>query len=83
MVSVAVPSAGTRVGGRHKRDGTGELSLPMGAAHAYHSFIQGLAQLIQDCPGKFREFIEKRLGLMFILFCVLLIGGFVLLKFVQ
>lgn len=29
-----------------------------------------------------RTFIEKRLGLMFTLFCVLLIGGFVALKFI-
>ena len=28
-----------------------------------------------------REFIEKRLGLMFSLFCVLLIGGFVVIKY--
>jgi len=26
-----------------------------------------------------RDFIEKRLGLMFILFCVLLIGGFAMI----
>ncbi len=29
-----------------------------------------------------REFVEKRLGLMFTLFCILLIGGFLLIKFV-
>ena len=28
-----------------------------------------------------RDFIEKRLGLMFTVFCVLLIGGFVALKY--
>lgn len=28
-----------------------------------------------------RDFIEKRLGLMFILFCILLIGGFAVVKF--
>lgn len=30
-----------------------------------------------------REFIEKRLGLMFLLFCGLLIGGFVAIKFLH
>lgn len=30
-----------------------------------------------------RDFIEKRLGLVFVVFCILLIGGFVLLKFVK
>ena len=29
-----------------------------------------------------REFVEKRLGLMLTIFCVLLIGGFVLIKFI-
>lgn len=29
-----------------------------------------------------RDFIEKRLGLMFVIFCVLLIGGFIAVKFV-
>jgi membrane protein YqaA with SNARE-associated domain len=29
-----------------------------------------------------RQFIEKRLGLMFIIFCSLLIGGFVAIKFI-
>jgi hypothetical protein len=29
-----------------------------------------------------RDFIEKRLGLMFTIFCVLLIGGFVVIKLI-
>ncbi|GEM_PF-21203 len=40
--------------------------------------VSGLLYLFGE---PIREFIEKRLGLMFILFCTLLIGGFVALKF--
>ena len=42
-----------------------------------------VAALLYYIGQPIREFIEKRLGLMFTLFCVLLIGGFVLLKFVH
>lgn len=42
-----------------------------------------VATLLYYIGQPIREFIEKRLGLMFTLFCVLLIGGFVLLKFMH
>lgn len=40
--------------------------------------VSGLLYLFGE---PIREFIEKRLGLMFILFCALLIGGFLAIKF--
>ena len=42
-----------------------------------------VAALLYYIGQPIREFIEKRLGLMFALLCVLLIGGFVLLKFIH
>ncbi len=41
-----------------------------------------VAWLLWKFGEPIREFIEKRLGALFIAFCVLLIGGFVLIKFV-
>jgi len=41
-----------------------------------------VAWLLWKFGDPIREFIEKRLGLLFILFCLLLVGGFVLIKFV-
>lgn len=41
-----------------------------------------VAALLYWMGPPIRDFIEKRLGLMFTIFCVLLIGGFVLIKFV-
>lgn len=41
-----------------------------------------VAALLYWMGPPIRAFIEKRLGLMFTIFCVLLIGGFVLIKFV-
>ena len=39
-----------------------------------------VAALLYYFGPPIREFIEKRLGLMFAVFCVLLVGGFILLK---
>ena len=41
-----------------------------------------MAALLWKIGPPIREFIEKRLGLMFALFCVLLVGGFVAIKYV-
>ncbi|MEM1066706.1 MAG: YqaA family protein [Pseudomonadota bacterium] len=40
-----------------------------------------VATLLWKFGEPIRDFIEKRLGLMFILFCVLLIGGFYVVRF--
>ena len=42
-----------------------------------------VAALLYYIGQPIREFIEKRLGLMFTLFCILLISGFVILKFMH
>jgi len=59
------------------------LSLPVFIASAV--FARALrffvvAALLYKYGEPIRDFIEKRLGLMFVLFCVLLIGGFYVLK---
>ena len=41
-----------------------------------------VAALLYWIGQPIREFIEKRLGLLFTIFCILLVGGFVLIKFV-
>ncbi len=41
-----------------------------------------VATLLYYFGAPIREFIEKRLGLMFVLFCVLLFGGFYLVRYV-
>ena len=41
-----------------------------------------VAALLYWIGPPIRDFIEKRLGLVFIIFCLLLIGGFALLKVV-
>ncbi|MDE0984011.1 MAG: VTT domain-containing protein [Yoonia sp.] len=61
--------------------GVTSLSLPVFIisaiiARALRFFI--VAALLWKFGAPIRDFIEKRLGLMFILFCVLLIGGFAL-----
>jgi len=60
------------------------LSLPVfiGSAifaRALRFFV--VAALLWKYGEPIRDFIEKRLGLMFVLFCVLVVGGFVALKF--
>ena len=45
-------------------------------ARAFRYFI--VATLLWKFGEPIRDFIERRLGLMFILFCVLLIGGFLM-----
>lgn len=49
-------------------------------ARALRFFI--VAALLWKFGAPIRDFIERRLGLVFIAFCVLLIGGFALLRFV-
>lgn len=61
--------------------GVTALSLPVFiisavVARALRFFI--VAALLWKFGEPIRDFIEKRLGLMFLLFCVLLIGGFAL-----
>ncbi|MEO0930985.1 MAG: YqaA family protein [Pseudomonadota bacterium] len=61
------------------------LSLPVFIvssifARALRFFI--VAALLWKYGEPIRDFIEKRLGLMFVLFCVLLIGGFALIGLV-
>lgn len=61
--------------------GVTSLSLPVFIisaiiARALRFFI--VAALLWKFGAPIRDFIEKRLGLMFILFCVLLFGGFAL-----
>ncbi|MDX8353617.1 YqaA family protein [Cognatiyoonia sp. IB215182] len=61
------------------------LSLPVFIAssifaRALRFFI--VAALLWKYGEPIRDFIEKRLGLMFILFCILLIGGFALIGLV-
>ena len=48
-------------------------------ARAFRFFI--VAALLWKFGEPIRDFIERRLGLMFTLFCVLLIGGFVAVKY--
>ncbi|MGH1329462.1 MAG: YqaA family protein [Paracoccaceae bacterium] len=64
--------------------GSTGLSLPVFivasiTARALRFFI--LATLLYHFGAPIRDFIEKRLGLMFTLFVALLLGGFVLLKY--
>jgi membrane protein DedA with SNARE-associated domain len=61
--------------------GVTSLSLPVFIisaiiARALRFFI--VAALLWKFGAPIRDFIEKQLGLMFILFCVLLVGGFAL-----
>jgi membrane protein YqaA with SNARE-associated domain len=60
------------------------LSLPIFILSSI--FARGLrffvvAALLWKFGPPIRDFIEKRLGLMFTLFCILLIGGFVAIKY--
>ena len=41
-----------------------------------------VAGLLYFCGAPIRDFIEKRLGLMFTIFVVLLVGGFVVLRYI-
>ena len=59
-----------------------QLSLPVFIvaaviARAMRFFL--VAALLWKFGEPIRDFIERRLGLVFILFCVLLLGGFALL----
>jgi membrane protein YqaA with SNARE-associated domain len=64
--------------------GTTGLSLPVFmlasvVARGLRFFL--VAGLLWKFGPPIRDFIEKRLGLMFTLFCILLIGGFVLVRY--
>ena len=64
--------------------GTTGLSLPVFMvasiiARGLRFFI--VAALLWKYGAPIREFIEKRLGLMFTIFCVLLVGGFYAVRF--
>ena len=63
---------------------SGVTGLPLSVFIASSIFARSLrfflvAALLWKYGEPIRDFIEKRLGLMFILFCVLLIGGFALI----
>ena len=64
--------------------GVTQLSLPVFIvsaifARALRFFL--VAALLWKFGEPIRDFIEKRLGLMFTLFCILLIGGFAAIRF--
>jgi len=63
---------------------SGVTGLPLSVFIASSIFARSLrfflvAALLWKYGEPIRDFIEKRLGLMFILFCVLLIGGFAMI----
>jgi membrane protein YqaA with SNARE-associated domain len=63
---------------------SGVTGLPLGVFIASSIFARSIrfflvAALLWKFGEPIRDFIEKRLGLMFILGCVLLIGGFLLI----
>ena len=65
---------------------SGWTSMPLGTFIATSILARGLrfflvAFLLWKFGAPIRDFIEKRLGLMFTLFIALLLGGFFLLKF--
>lgn len=65
---------------------SGAAELPLGSFILWSTIARGLrffvvAALLWYFGPVIREFIEKRLGLMFTLFCILLIGGFAVLRF--
>ncbi|MEM6939318.1 MAG: VTT domain-containing protein [Pseudomonadota bacterium] len=64
---------------------SGWTAMPLGTFIATSILARGLrffivAGLLWKFGEPIREFIEKRLGLMFTLFCVLLIGGFLAIR---
>ena len=64
---------------------SGWTSMPLGVFIATSIFARGLrfffvAWLLWKYGAPIRDFIEKRLGLMFTLFVILLVGGFAVLK---
>lgn len=65
---------------------SGVTALPFGSFILWSIIARGLrffivAALLWKFGEPIREFIEKRLGMMFTIFVALLIGGFVLLRF--
>ena len=66
---------------------SGWTAMPIGTFIVTSIIARGLrffivAGLLWKFGAPIRDFIERRLGLMFILFCLLLVGGFYVLKFV-
>lgn len=65
---------------------SGWTGLPLGTFIIASIIARGLrffivAALLWKFGTPIKDFIERRLGLMFILFCLLLVGGFYVLKF--
>ena len=65
---------------------SGVTGLPLGVFIVSSIFARALrfflvAALLWKFGAPIRDFIEKRLGLMFVLFCLLLVGGFGLVGF--
>ncbi|MBF9041929.1 DedA family protein [Rhodobacterales bacterium HKCCE4037] len=65
---------------------SGWTAMPIGTFIMTSIIARGLrffivALLLWKFGAPIRDFIERRLGLMFILFCLLLVGGFYVLKF--
>lgn len=65
---------------------SGATAMPLGTfivtsilARALRFFI--IATLLWKFGAPIRDFIEKRLGLMFTLFCIVLVGGFFLVRY--
>ena len=66
---------------------SGVTGLPLGVFIISSIFARALrfflvAALLWKFGAPIRDFIEKRLGLMFVLFCLLLVGGFGLVGFI-
>lgn len=65
---------------------SGWTAMPIGTFIATSVLARGLrffivAGLLWQFGAPVRDFIEKRLGLVFTLFCALFVGGFVLIKY--
>ena len=59
MVAVAMPAAGAGIGGGHQGDQGREHRALLGTADLHGAVLQGLPQLIQDRPRKFRQLIKR------------------------
>ena len=66
---------------------SGRTGMPLGTFIVTSIIARGLrffivAALLWKFGAPIRDFIERRLGLMFTLFCVLLIGGFFVVRYI-
>jgi hypothetical protein len=59
-VRVPPPTAGAGVGGAHQGDAARETATLSGAADPYLSFLERLAQLIENGPPEFSQLIEEQ-----------------------